>query len=229
MSSSPNSVIILSDITKRFVQKEQPVDVLRGVSFSVDSGQFVALQGTSGSGKSTILHILGLLDRPTSGSYLLDGRNVSSLNDDSLSQLRNRLFGFVFQNFHLIPYLSALENVLLPGLYNDSPQKLLRQRGIELLSQVGLSDRQHFKPSQLSGGQQQRVAIARSLLNDPKVILADEPTGQLDSKTSQEIMDLFRSIHGQGKTIILVTHDNNTASHAGRRIIISDGRVESDS
>lgn len=204
------------------------MDVLRGVSFSISSGQFVALQGTSGSGKSTILHILGLLDRATSGSYLLDGRDVSSLDDDSLSQLRNRLFGFVFQNFHLIPYLSALENVLLPGLYSDSSQKILRQRGIELLSQIGLSDRQHFKPSQLSGGQQQRVAIARSLLNDPKVILADEPTGQLDSKTSQEIMELFSTINGQGKTIILVTHDENTASHAGRRIIISDGRVESD-
>jgi putative ABC transport system ATP-binding protein len=172
------------------------------------------------------MHILGLLDRPSGGQYYLQGEDVAGLPDDRLSELRNRLFGFIFQTFYLIPYISALDNVMLPGLYGTTPARRLRQQAERLLCQVGLEERMHFRPGQLSGGQQQRVAMARALLNDPQVVLADEPTGQLDSTTSTEIMALLQSIHAQGRTVVLVTHDAATAGYAGRQIVLSDGHVQ---
>jgi putative ABC transport system ATP-binding protein len=218
-------LIRLHNIEKTFTLGELDIEVLRGVSLNIERGEFVALRGASGSGKSTLMHILGLLDRPTGGHYLLQGEDVAGLPDDRLSALRNRLFGFIFQTFYLIPYVSALENVILPGLYSATPARHLRQRAEELLSQVGLADRLHFRPGQLSGGQQQRVAMARALLNDPQVLLADEPTGQLDSATSAEIMTLLETIHAQGRTVILVTHDAATAECAGREVLLHDGLV----
>ncbi|ABA87530.1 ABC transporter, ATP-binding protein [Syntrophotalea carbinolica DSM 2380] len=224
--SDPNPIIRLQNIQKTFTLGDLDIDVLRGVSLDIGQGEFVALRGASGSGKSTLMHILGLLDRPTGGQYLLQGEDVAGLPDDRLSALRNRLFGFIFQTFYLIPYVSALENVILPGLYGATPARHLRQRAEELLGQVGLADRLHFRPGQLSGGQQQRVAMARALLNDPQVLLADEPTGQLDSATSTEIMALLRSIHSQGRTVILVTHDAATADYAEREVLLHDGLVQ---
>ncbi|MFP5222931.1 MAG: ABC transporter ATP-binding protein [Acidobacteriota bacterium] len=223
MENTP--LIRLEAVTKSYTQGDMETKVLRGVTLGIDAGEFVALQGPSGSGKSTLLHILGLLDRPTSGQYFLRGQDVAQLPDDALSGLRNQAIGFVFQSFYLIPYATALDNVLLPGLYSAKPQAELRERAEYLLSQVGLSDRMRHKPSQLSGGQQQRVALARSMLNDPDLILADEPTGQLDSNTSSEIMNLFAQVNALGKTIIVVTHDEETASYAKRRILVLDGQV----
>ena len=205
------------------------VEVLSDINLSIRRGEFVALQGTSGSGKSTLLHLLGLLDRPTSGTYRLLGRDVSNLDDDELSRLRNTTLGFVFQSFYLVPYATALENVLLPGMYSGLPQAELRQRALSLLDRVGLADRVHFKPANLSGGQQQRVAMARALLNQPALILADEPTGQLDSATSQEIMRLFAQVNETGTSIVLVTHDEAVAEKAGRVIRLADGRITNDS
>ena len=204
------------------------VEVLSDITLCIKRGEFVALQGTSGSGKSTLLHLLGLLDRPTSGTYRLLGRDVSGLDDDELSRLRNTALGFVFQSFYLVPYATALENVLLPGMYSGLPQAELRQRALSLLDRVGLADRVHFKPANLSGGQQQRVAMARALLNQPELILADEPTGQLDSATSQEIMGLFSQVNQSGTSIVLVTHDEAVAGKAGRVIRLADGRITSD-
>lgn len=221
-------LIEIRDVRRTFRQGDLDVEVLRGVSFSIDNGEFVAVQGTSGSGKSTLLHILGLLDRPTSGVFRLAGEDTSTLDDDALSHMRNRLTGFVFQNFYLIPYATALENVLLPGMYADAPLRQMRQRARELLDTVGLGDRMDFTPARLSGGQQQRVALARALLNDPALILADEPTGQLDSATSAEILALFGRINKAGKTVVVVTHDASTAACARRRILIRDGVIESD-
>jgi len=223
MEATP--LIRLTDISKSYHLGDVDTQVLRGVSLTIEPGEFVALQGPSGSGKSTLLHIIGLLDRPTGGQYFLRGRDVSQLPDDDLSEARNQLIGFVFQSFYLIPYATALDNVLLPGLYSNSPQSELRARAEKLLTQVGLADRMHHKPSQLSGGQQQRVALARSMLNDPDLILADEPTGQLDSKTSVEIMNLFAEVNAMGKTIIVVTHDEETASYAKRRVLVLDGKI----
>ena len=219
-------VVQVEGLHKRYPQGEDEIEVLKGVSFTVNQGEFVALQGTSGSGKSTLLQILGLLDRPSQGRYLLRGQDVSTLDDNALSALRNRMTGFIFQSFYLIPYATALDNVTLPGLYADAPAAALHRKGVELLERVGLGERVHFKPNQLSGGQQQRVAIARSLVNDPALLLADEPTGQLDAATSTEIMELLASIHASGRTIILVTHDEYTASFADRRIHLMDGRIE---
>ena len=221
-------LIVLDDIVRNYQQGEQQIAVLKGISLSIAPGEFVALQGPSGSGKSTLLHILGLLDRPSGGRYLLQGEDVAGLPDDRLSELRNRTLGFLFQSFYLIPYVSALENVILPGLYGPTPGRQLRQRAEELLVQVGLGDRLQFKPSQLSGGQQQRVALARALVNDPQLLLADEPTGQLDSTTSVEILELLDTIHAQGRTLILVTHDEETAARAKRRIVLHDGLVATD-
>ncbi|AMV73298.1 ABC transporter ATP-binding protein [Desulfuromonas carbonis] len=218
-------LILLDQIVRSYRQGEQEIAVLKGISLNIDPGEFVALQGPSGSGKSTLLHILGLLDRPSGGRYLLQGEDVAGLPDDRLSELRNRTLGFLFQSFYLVPYVSALENVILPGLYGPTPGRQLRQRAEELLVQVGLGDRLHFKPSQLSGGQQQRVALARALVNDPQLLLADEPTGQLDSTTSVEILELLDTIHAQGRTLILVTHDEETAARAQRRIVLHDGLV----
>ncbi|WP_328285391.1 ABC transporter ATP-binding protein [Fundidesulfovibrio putealis] len=223
MENTP--LIRLEAVTKSYFLGDVQTQVLRGVTLGIDAGEFVALQGPSGSGKSTLLHILGLLDRPTQGHYFLRGQDVAQLSDDALSGLRNQAIGFVFQSFYLIPYATALDNVLLPGLYSAKPQAELRERAEHLLSQVGLADRMRHKPSQLSGGQQQRVALARSMLNDPDLILADEPTGQLDSNTSSEIMSLFAQVNALGKTIIVVTHDEETASYAKRRILVLDGQI----
>jgi len=207
---------------------EGGVEVLSDITLTIRRGEFVALQGTSGSGKSTLLHLLGLLDQPTAGTYRLLGRDVSGLADEELSHLRNTTLGFVFQSFYLVPYATALENVLLPGMYSGAPPAALRERALSLLDRVGLADRVHFKPANLSGGQQQRVAMARALLNEPELILADEPTGQLDSATSQEIMRLFAQVNESGTSIVLVTHDEAVARKAQRIIRLADGRIVSD-
>jgi putative ABC transport system ATP-binding protein len=218
-------LVALQGVTRTYAQGEQEIHVLKGIGLEIAAGEFVALQGPSGSGKSTLLHILGLLDRPSGGRYRLDGEDVAGLPDDRLSELRNRTLGFLFQSFYLVPYISALDNVMLPGLYGPTPTRELRRRAGELLAQVGLGDRLDFRPGQLSGGQQQRVALARALVNDPQLLLADEPTGQLDSATSAEILELLDAIHRQGRTLILVTHDPETAARAQRRIVLHDGRI----
>jgi putative ABC transport system ATP-binding protein len=220
-------LIELEGITRIYKQANREIEVLKGISLSIDTGEFIALQGPSGSGKSTLMHILGLLDRPSKGRYLLRQQDVSALPDNALSAIRNRTVGFIFQTFYLIPYVSAVENVMLPGLYSRTAARELRQRAEQILDQVGLGDRMHFKPNQLSGGQQQRVAMARALINDPRLLLADEPTGQLDSQTSGEIMGLIARIHEQGLTVVLVTHDDGVAGYARRRIRLSDGRITS--
>lgn len=218
-------IIDLEQIGKIYLQGDLTIEVLKGIDLSVAPGEFIALQGASGSGKSTLMHILGLLDRPSSGRYLFQGQNVAQLADDRLSELRNQQFGFIFQSFYLVPYVTALENVMLPGLYSTTPTRELRQRAQHLLEQVGLADRMHFRPSQLSGGQQQRVAMARALINDPPLLLADEPTGQLDSTTSAGIMELLREMHHQGRTVILVTHEAEVSAAAERIIVLHDGRI----
>ncbi|GAB7082194.1 ABC transporter ATP-binding protein [Megalodesulfovibrio paquesii] len=241
MNATVSPVIELSQVSRSFARsgpvehEEDPaangngtVTVLQDINLQVAPGEFAALQGTSGSGKSTLLHILGLLDRVSTGSYKLLGKDVSHQSDDTLSTLRSRHIGFVFQSFYLIPYATALDNVLMPGLYTSTPQRQLQQRARELLQMVGLSDRMHHKPSQLSGGQQQRVALARALVNGPSLLLADEPTGQLDSRTTEEILQLFATINEQGATVILVTHDPNVAAYARRRLHMEDGRIVGD-
>lgn len=232
----PSPAIHLSGITKTFfhgVEKkngdaEPGIEVLKGITLDIAQGEFVALQGTSGSGKSTLLHLIGLLDRPTAGVYKLLGQDTAGLDDDRQSDFRNLSLGFVFQSFYLIPYATALENVILPGLYSRKPQSELQARAEFLLEQVGLADRMDFKPSRLSGGQQQRVAMARAMLNEPDIVLADEPTGQLDSTTSEEIIKLFHTVHDTGRTIVLVTHDEDVAQAAGRVIKLHDGTIAED-
>jgi putative ABC transport system ATP-binding protein len=222
-------LIELHDIRRSYTMGEEVHDVLREVSLTIDRGEFVAVMGASGSGKSTLLHILGLLDRPSQGTYLFAGKDTGTLSDDALSALRNQAMGFVFQSFYLIPYATARDNVLLPGLYSPTSQQILARRADDLLAKVGLATLARHKPSQLSGGQQQRVALARALINDPDLILADEPTGQLDSVTSEEIMNLLGAVNREsGKTVVVVTHDPDTAAHASRRILVRDGRVEKD-
>lgn len=221
-------LIEAQNITRTFTQVDHEIAVLKGINLKISAGEFLAVQGSSGCGKSTLLHILGLLDRPSSGALLLQGQNSSELDDNMQSQLRNNFVGFVFQNFYLIPYASALDNVLLPAIYNPRSAKDSLARAEDLLEKVGLGDRMHFKPNRLSGGQQQRVAIARALLNDAPLILADEPTGQLDSKTSKEILELLAQINQQGKTIVVVTHDAETASWAKRHIDMKDGVIIDD-
>lgn len=201
------------------------VEVLKDVNLEIKRGEFVAVMGTSGSGKTTLMNILGCLDVPTSGRYVLAGKEVSNLTDDELSVIRNEHIGFVFQNFYLLSYATVLENILLPTLYIEKQKDNPEKRAIELLRLVGLEERAKFKPTQLSGGQQQRVAIARALINDPELLLCDEPTGQLDSKTASEIIELLKKLNEQGKTLIVVTHDQNIASHAKRIIRINDGVV----
>lgn len=216
----------LENIRKHYRIGEEDVKVLKGVSLCVDEGDFTAIMGPSGSGKTTLMNIIGCLDVPSSGEYTLAGKNVTHLTDDELSVFRNEHIGFVFQNFYLMPYATVLENVLLPTLYVEKRKGANPEaRAMELLGLVGLRDRAKFKPSQLSGGQQQRVAIARALVNDPDLILADEPTGQLDSKTATEIMDLLLHMNAQGKTIVLITHDPATAAYARRTVRISDGII----
>lgn len=221
-------VIETKGLTRTFSQGGQLINAVKPLDLTIDHGELVAIQGTSGSGKSTLLHLLALLDRPTAGSYFLDGTDTAQMTDNEQSDARNRLTGIVFQNFYLIPYATAAENVMLPGLYSRGKHAHLRQRAEELLASVGLGDRVNFKPSSLSGGQQQRVALARALFNNPPLLLADEPTGQLDSSTSNEILDLFEDINRIGKTIILVTHDPLTADSARRRIVFKDGEVVHD-
>jgi ABC-type lipoprotein export system ATPase subunit len=206
------------------------VDALRGVSLSIENKEYVALMGPSGSGKSTLMNTLGCLDRPTSGSYLLEGDEVCTMSAEERADLRNRRFGFVFQNFNLLARSTALENVELPLIYaRNMPAKVRRERAMEVLSQVGLPDRMDHRPAQLSGGQQQRVAIARALVNHPAIIMADEPTGNLDSRTSEEVLELFRKLNQEnGITIIMVTHEPDVASHAARLLLLRDGQVVRD-
>jgi putative ABC transport system ATP-binding protein len=223
-----SSVIALQDIRRVFTMGDQDFAALKGVSFAVSSGEFVAIMGASGSGKSTCMNIIGCLDRPTDGTYHLDGVDVGELSADQLAEIRNRKLGFVFQGFNLLARTPAVENVELPLVYSGMPSRLRRQRALAALEQVGLADKANNHTSQLSGGQQQRVAIARALVNEPAVILADEPTGNLDTATSNEIMQLFTALNGQGITIIMVTHEHDVADHAGRQITFRDGLIIGD-
>ncbi len=223
-----SSVITLTDIRRVFVMGDQQFEALKGVSFSVDPGEFVAIMGASGSGKSTCMNLLGCLDRPTSGLYLLDGLDVGGMDTNQLAEIRNRKLGFVFQGFNLLARTPTVENVELPLIYAGLKTAERRQKALSALEKVGLADKEMNHPSQLSGGQQQRVAIARALVNSPAVILADEPTGNLDSATSEEIMNLFTSLNRQGITIIMVTHEADVAAYAGRRITFRDGQIIGD-
>ena len=228
MSGMP-AVIEIKDLVKDYNLGQVPVHVLKGISFEIERGDFVSIMGPSGSGKSTLMNILGCLDKPTSGSYELDGISVAKLNRDQLAEIRNKKIGFVFQQFNLLARTSATENVELPLLYTDTPARERRERAVKALLAVGLAGREDHQPSQLSGGQQQRVAIARSLVNDPKIILADEPTGALDSRTSIEIMAIFQRLNRQeGITMIMVTHDPDIASYSNRNIRFKDGRLQGD-
>lgn len=204
------------------------IEVLKGLSLTINKNDYVALMGPSGSGKSTLMNILGCLDTPTAGRYILNGHDVSKMEDNSLADVRNKEIGFVFQQFNLLPRLTALENVALPLVYAGMSKKLRTEKAMHVLGLVHLTDRHHHKPNELSGGQSQRVAIARALVNDPAIILADEPTGNLDTKTSYEIMDIFGSIHTGGNTVVLVTHEEDIANHAHRIIRLRDGVIESD-
>jgi putative ABC transport system ATP-binding protein len=221
-------LIELRDVTKTYDLGDEVVRALRGVSLTVDQGEFVALVGPSGSGKSTLMHLIGLLDTPTAGSYLFEGEDVSRLSRTGLATLRNRKIGFVFQGFHLLPRQTAWENVTLPLLYAGRPAGERRKRSLALLDRVGLADRINHRPNQLSGGQQQRVAIARSLANEPRLLLADEPTGNLDTATGAEVLAQFRELHAAGQTIVLVTHDPTVAETAERIIALRDGLIVSD-
>ncbi len=221
-------MVRLHQATRRYRVGGQNVDALAGVSIEVPQGQFLAVVGPSGSGKSTLLNILGCLDRPTSGSYHLDDTDVSTFDDERASDFRNRRIGFVFQSFHLLPRLTVLENVLLPRRFLRTAKPELEARAYALLERMGLSQRLQHRPEQLSGGQMQRVAIARALLMQPALLLADEPTGNLDSKSAAAVMDLLQEVHSRGQTVVLVTHDNGVAANAQRRIHLRDGRIELD-
>lgn len=221
-------VIQLIDIVRNYYVGTETVRALRGINLSIKRNEFVALMGPSGSGKSTLMNILGCLDTPTSGQYFLNGKDVSKLDDNNLAEIRNKEIGFVFQTFNLLPRSTALENVILPQIYAGISKAKRTERATQVMNSVGLGDRTHHRPNELSGGQRQRVAIARALVNDPSIILADEPTGNLDSKTTIEIMNLIRDIHRAGNTIIVVTHEENIARHAHRIIRLIDGEVASD-
>lgn len=222
-----DNMIKLVDIVKNYVVGTQIVRALRSVSIDIGKNEYVAIMGPSGSGKSTLMNILGCLDTPSSGQYFLNGKDVSKMEDNQLAEIRNTEIGFVFQTFNLLPRYSALENVMLPLIYAGKPKNMRHDRATEVLENVGLADRMTHKPNELSGGQRQRVAVARALANHPSIILADEPTGNLDSKTSVDIMNLFEEIHQQGNTIIVVTHEEDIALHARRVIRLKDGQVES--
>jgi putative ABC transport system ATP-binding protein len=221
--------IVIRDVTKTYKMGELEVHALRGVSFEVARGDYVAIMGPSGSGKSTLMNLIGCLDRPTTGTYSLDGIDVGTLDDDRLAAIRLKKLGFVFQGFNLLARTTAVKNVALPLFYAGRPQREREETAARMLAEVGLGDRGRHKPNELSGGQQQRVAIARALVNDPAVLLADEPTGNLDSQTSAEIMTLFRQLNRSGRTIIMVTHDPETARNAERVIRVRDGLIVSDS
>ncbi|HEU4588933.1 MAG TPA: ABC transporter ATP-binding protein [Gemmatimonadales bacterium] len=221
-------VIRIRDLTRDYVMGSETVRALRGVSLEIRRNEYVAIMGPSGSGKSTMMNILGCLDTPTSGEYWLSGQEVSRLSDDALARVRNKEIGFVFQTFNLLPRASALHNVELPLVYAGVRAKERRERAAAALEQVGLGQRMHHRPNELSGGQRQRVAIARALVNEPAILLADEPTGNLDSATSEEIMRVFGELHAQGQTVIMVTHEPDIAAHAERVVVLRDGRVETD-
>src|SRR5215469_2522698 len=221
-------VIDIENITKDYVMGEEIVHALRGVSLQILSNEYLAIMGPSGSGKSTLMNMLGCLDTPSSGRYEFNGRDVSSMTDDELASIRNREIGFVFQTFNLLPRADSLRNVELPLVYAGLDPETRRERATHVLREVGLGDRLYHRPNELSGGQRQRVAIARALVNDPSIILADEPTGNLDSKTGEEIMGLFEDLYRRGHTIILVTHEMDIAQHAHRVIFIRDGKIASD-
>jgi len=223
-----DAVIVTRNLHREYQMGGEVVHALNGVDITIRRNEFVAIMGPSGSGKSTLMNMIGCLDTPTEGEYWLNGHRVSELGDDALARIRNKEIGFVFQTFNLLPRATALANVELPMVYAGTGSKERRQRAEEALTQVGLGDRMHHKPNELSGGQRQRVAVARALVNRPSILLADEPTGNLDSATSVEIMNLFETLHRQGQTIILVTHEPDIAEHAKRQIILRDGKVASD-
>ena len=223
-----NSVIHLDKIRKSYFMGRMELEVLKGIALDIKRNEYVALMGPSGSGKSTLMNIIGCLDTPTSGTYILNGHDISQTIDNRLAEIRNKEIGFVFQQFNLLPRLTALDNVALPLVYAGMGKKLRTEKAKHVMDLVNLSDRSHHKPNELSGGQCQRVAIARALVNDPSIILADEPTGNLDTKTSYEIMEIFNTIHSNGNTIVLVTHEEDIANHAHRIVRLRDGIIESD-
>ena len=221
-------MIDLQNISRLYGSGDIQVAALKDISLTIERNEFVAIMGTSGSGKSTLMNILGCLDSPTSGQYFLTGQQISAVKDQQLSKIRNKNIGFIFQSFHLLPRLTALNNVTIPLRYTDVSQQQADQRGLDMLARVGLADRSHHKPFEMSGGQRQRVAIARALINDPSVIFADEPTGNLDSTTSAEIMDLLCQLHLSGQTIVMVTHEESIAAYAQRIIRMKDGNIIED-
>lgn len=223
-----DNVIQIRNIIRDFRLGQEIVHVLKGIDLDIKRGEYVAIMGPSGSGKSTLMNLLGCLDTPTAGSYILNGNDVSQMTDDELADIRNTEIGFVFQTFNLLPRTTALDNVALPMVYAGASKKARENRASEVLTDVGLADRMDHKPNQLSGGQRQRVAVGRALVNKPSIILADEPTGNLDSKTGDEIMQLFDDIHAAGNTVIMVTHEEEIAAHAKRVIRLRDGIIESD-
>ncbi len=227
-SSSQNkskTILELRNVSKKYLSNDNTFYALKDVSLKINEGDFVSITGPSGSGKSTLMHIIGLLDNPSSGEVLLNGKDISKLPEKQLAQIRNVTLGFVFQQFNLLVKTSSLENVILPLVYSDIPQKNRNQMGVKMLTKVGLQDKLKNTPAQLSGGQQQRVAIARALINNPKIILADEPTGNLDSKSGVAIMDFFHQLNKEGRTIVFVTHDQDLAKQAKKIIIIKDGQI----
>jgi putative ABC transport system ATP-binding protein len=223
-----DAVIVTRNLKREYVMGTEVVRALQGVDMTIRRNEFVAIMGPSGSGKSTMMNLIGCLDTPSEGEYWLNGYRVSELNDDALARIRNKEIGFVFQTFNLLPRATALANVELPMVYAGASGKLRRDRAVASLTAVGLGDRMVHKPNELSGGQRQRVAIARALVNNPSILLADEPTGNLDSATSEEIMALFKTLHAKGQTIIIVTHEPDIAAHAHRQIILKDGKVARD-
>jgi len=223
-----NSIIHLEDIRKSYVMGRMELPVLKGISLNIQKNEYVALMGPSGSGKSTLMNIIGCLDTSTGGKYVLNGQDVSKMEDNALAEVRNKEIGFVFQQFNLLPRLTALENVALPLVYAGMAKKQRNEKAMQVMEMVSLTDRSHHRPNELSGGQCQRVAIARALVNNPSIILADEPTGNLDSSTSDEIMEIFEKIHSAGNTIVLVTHESDIANHARRIVRLRDGLIEND-